>query len=208
MKFLIVDDHAVVREGLAAVLQQASARVVVLQAANGEAALALAGEHADLDIVFLDLMMPDVDGMALLADFSARYSGLPVIILSASELPDDVRRALASGALGYVPKSANAATLLAALKLVLAGEIYVPPFVVSAGRPSGSSGDQPRAFALTTRQADVLSMIGAEFANKEIAYQLGISEKTVKAHVTAIFRALGVSNRAQAARIARDETGL
>ena len=73
MKFLIVDDHAVVREGLAAVLQQASARVVVLQAANGEAALALAGEHADLDIVFLDLMMPDVDGMALLADFSARY---------------------------------------------------------------------------------------------------------------------------------------
>ncbi len=205
MKLLIVDDHAVVREGVAAVLRQAGQQVSVLAAADGTAALATASAHADLDLVFLDLMMPGSDGLATLSAFAAQHPGLPVIVLSSSEQPSDVRAALALGALGYIPKSASPATLLAALKLVLDGEIYVPPFIVTA---TPAYRDQKPLNGLTERQVAVLKLICSNVANKEIAWQLGIAEKTVKAHVTAIFKALGVSHRAQAISVARDLLGV
>jgi len=210
MKFLIVDDHAVVREGVAAVLRQGSPGAMVLQAHDVAAALSLADEHLDIDVVFLDLMLPGVSGSDGLDAFGRRHAGLPVMVLSSSESPADVRRALARGALGYVPKSANAATLLAALNLVLAGEVYVPPLLAAAGTDpvllDGDDGARDRRAGLTERQTEVLSLIGAELPNKEIAYRLGLSEKTVKAHITAIFRTLRISNRAQAGRVARGET--
>lgn len=208
MKVLVVDDHAVVREGVAAVMRQAYAEAVVLQAANSAEAVAMADGAADLDLVLLDLMMPKGDGMEALAAFGERHPGLPVIVVSSSESASDVRRAIALGALGYVPKSANFSTLLGAVALVLGGEVYVPPFMVREG--SGAAAQRAEVAqppALTERQREVLKLVSLAASNKDIAFQLNLSEKTVKAHVTAIFRALGVVNRGQAARAAQEQGG-
>ena len=200
MRFLIVDDHSLLRDGLAALLRQLGPDTEVLAAGDGAAALQIAERETNLDAVILDLAMPDMDGPAALEAFGARRPDLPVIVLSASESAADVRRAMASGALGYVPKSASPQTLLAAIKMVLAGELYVPPLLLddeeSAARASSTK--------LTPRQIDVLACMCKGLSNKSAAAQLDMSEKTVKAHVTAILRALGATNRMQAVAIARE----
>ena len=201
MKLLIVDDHPIVREGLAAMLRQADAEV--LQAASAAQGFALAAAHADLDAVFLDLAMPGMGGIAAIREFGGQRPELPVIVLSSSENADDVRRALSAGALGYVPKSAPPQTLLSALQLVLSGNVYVPPLLLGEGRAT----DGPTASALpgrlTERQVEVLRLVCRGASNKQIARELALSDKTVKAHVTAIFRALNVVNRTQAATAAQ-----
>lgn len=199
MRFLIVDDHPVLREGVAAVLRQSADVVEVLQAHNGDQAIAQLEREPDVDVVLLDLMLPGSGGLAVMDELSARFAALPVIVLSSSEDPADVRRALAHGALGYVPKSASSTTLLAAIRLVLSGEIYVPPFVVQSQADQRDNGPRHMTTVLTDRQIEVLKLIALQKSNKEIAYQLALSEKTVKAHVTAIFRALQVANRTEAA---------
>ena len=144
MKLLIIDDHALLREGLVALLQQFEQGVDVLQASEAEEGLRLAEAHPDLDAVFLDLNMPDQGGMEVIPVFAKRRPQLPVIVLSSSEDPNDVSLALKSGAFGYLPKSASPRNVLSALRLVLAGEIYVPPLLlnytatlaVEAGRPA------------------------------------------------------------------------
>lgn len=206
MKLLIVDDHPIVREGLAAVLRQAGPDTTVLQAGGGAEGLDLAAANTDLDAVFLDLAMPEMGGLAAIRQFGARRPDLPVIVLSSSEDAEDVRRALASGALGYVPKSAPPRTLLAALQLVLAGDVYVPPLLLGEARAVQAGGAGAAAAfhgRLTERQIDVLRLVCRGASNKEIARQLALSDKTVKAHVTAIFRALNVVNRTQAATAAQ-----
>lgn len=206
MKLLIVDDHAVVREGVAALLRQAGADTEVLQACDGAEGVRLAEAHPDLDAVFLDLQMPGADGMSAVPEFGRRRPELPVIVLSSSEDPEDVRHALALGALGYVPKSALPQTLLSALRLVLGGDIYVPPLMLAAAAaaaPSASAGDPGRHSELTERQMDVLRLLSRGLSNKEIGRALSLSDKTVKAHITAIFKALNVVNRTQAASAAQ-----
>lgn len=206
MKLLIVDDHAILREGLAAMLRQAGPDTEVLQAGDGAEGLRMADAHLDLDAVFLDLQMPGLDGMSVVPEFGRRRPELPVIVLSSSEDPQDVRRALALGALGYVPKSAPPQTLLSALQLVLSGNIYVPPLMINAAAagtgPSRVNGAGDRA-SLTERQREVLRLLSDGLSNKEIGRELGLSDKTVKAHITAIFRTLNVVNRTQAASVAR-----
>lgn len=206
MKLLIVDDHAIVREGVAAMLRQAGPDTLVLQAGDGAEGVRLAEAHPDLDAVFLDLQMPGADGMSAVPEFGRRRPDLPVIVLSSSEDPEDVRRALGLGALGYVPKSALPQTLLSALRLVLAGDIYVPPLMVDAaarGGPSAPAADAGRHGALTERQREVLQLLSEGLSNKDIGRALNLSDKTVKAHITAIFKALDVVNRTQAASAAR-----
>lgn len=193
------------REGVAAVLRLAEPEGVVLQAHDCASALAIAAANPDIAMVLMDLVMPDAAGLSAPETFVARYPGLPVMVVSSSEAAADVRQALALGALGYVPKSANAATLLAAIRLVLSGEVYVPPFVVKAvaqpTAPAGAPGGN--LAALTERQREVLGLICAEASNKDIAHALGVTEGTVKAHITVIFKILGVVTRAQAARLAQ-----
>jgi two-component system, NarL family, nitrate/nitrite response regulator NarL len=130
MKILIVDDHPIYRKGLIALLHQMEPNTVLLQAIDGVQALALIAEHDDLDVVILDLVIPGMDGLRAIAEFGKIRPELPVIILSSSENPADVRAVLANGALGYVPKSAAEHTLLSAIRVVLNGDIYVPPFVL------------------------------------------------------------------------------
>jgi len=206
MKLLIVDDHAIVREGVAAMLRQAGPDTVVLQAGDGAEGVHLAESHPDLDAVFLDLQMPGTDGMSAVPEFGRRRPALPVIVLSSSEDPEDVRRALSLGALGYVPKSALPQTLLSALRLVLAGDVYVPPLMLDAtprGVPAQPAADTGRQGTLTERQLAVLRLLSKGLSNKEIGRALNLSDKTVKAHITVIFKALDVVNRTQAASAAR-----
>jgi two-component system nitrate/nitrite response regulator NarL len=207
MKLLIVDDHPIYRKGLIALLDQMDPDTALLQANDATQALALIAENDDLDVVILDLVIPGMDGLRAIAEFGKIRPELPVIILSSSENPADVRAALANGALGYVPKSAAEHTLLAAIRIVLNGDIYVPPFVLLqaetarlAGLKIESDSDRP---VLTERQIEVLRRISAGQMNKVIAVELGLSEKTVKSHINAIFRALNVMNRSQAAAVAR-----
>ena len=210
MKVLIIDDHPVIRAGLAALLSQTAPETIVLQADGAEQALAIVNQHSDLEIVVLDLVMPGTGGFPVIIELGRIRPDLPIIVLSSSEDPQDVRKAFAQGALGYVPKSAGQHTLLAAVRLVLNGDLYVPPLIL-AEPPQRSialrSGAAPDGAVLTGRQIDVLRRLGEGQSNSAIALALGLSEKTVKAHVTAIFRALSVVSRTQAATAAR-EAGL
>src|SRR5271156_5654914 len=136
MKFLIVDDHAVLRTGLTALLRQACPLDIVLEAGDGKEGLETARLHPDLDAIFLDLEMPGMHGMPAIEEFGRQHPNLPVIVLSSSEDPNDVRRALAAGALGYIPKSTSSKNILSALQLVLQGAVYVPPLVLNQPPPA------------------------------------------------------------------------
>jgi two-component system nitrate/nitrite response regulator NarL len=204
MKLLIIDDHPVLRDGLASLLRQAGPDTVVMEARDAPEGVGMAEQQADLDLVILDLSMPGMPGFEALAELGRKRPDLPVIVLSSSEDPKDVRKALASGALGYVPKSASQHVLLSAIRLVLNGDLYVPPLVLSPGTDAPQhAGDNGNPGALTARQIEVLALISEGKPNKIIATQLALSEKTVKAHITAIFKALNVVNRTQAAAAAR-----
>ncbi|WP_260434954.1 response regulator transcription factor [Burkholderia sp. Bp8992] len=201
MKILIVDDHPVLRDGVATLLRQDNGGMVDIQASNADDAMRLLELHTDLDVIVLDLKMSGMDGFAAIAGITQLRPELPIVVLSSSEDPHDVRAAFTHGALGYIPKSATAHTLLSAIKMVMNGERYVPPLLLdlqSTHRdpPPAHEPDSPR---LTLRQLDVLRLIAEGVPNKLIADRLGLSEKTVKAHITAIFKALHVRNRTQAA---------
>jgi two-component system, NarL family, nitrate/nitrite response regulator NarL len=211
MKLLVVDDHPVLRGGLCALLLQLEKDVVVVQASDAEEGLALVGHHDDLDIVILDIAMPGMNGFQAIKEFGRVRPELPVIVLSSSESPEDVRQALAQGALGYVPKSTNQHTLIAAIRIVMNGDLYVPPLILDdavTGRLTHFRSRESIAKpGLTDRQLAVLRLVSGGRTNKAIAFDLGLSEKTVKGHVTAIFRILNVINRTQAAAAGR-ENGL
>jgi two-component system nitrate/nitrite response regulator NarL len=199
MKLLVLDDHSVVREGLSAMLRTFGPDTVVISAEDGPRAFDLLTRENNVDIALLDLTLTGMDGMQVLDTLGERWPALPVMVLSASEDPAHVRQAMAKGALGYVPKSANPETLIAAIRFVLSGELYVPPFMLGLERAPKPSG-LPQ---LTQRQSEVLAALCRGLSNKAIASDLGMSEKTVKTHVTSIFRLLGVSNRMQASNMAR-----
>jgi len=203
MKLLIVDDHAILREGLAALLQQLGPDTVVLQAGDVAQGLAQVDAHPDLDLVLLDLALPGMGGLPAIREFGARRPGLPVIVLTSTEAPETARSALMSGALGYVPKSASPQTLLSAVRLVLGGDVYIPPLVLGGPRPALPAEPGAPPPQLTPRQREVLRLLAAGLSNKAIGRAMGLSDKTVKAHITAVFRALNVVNRTQAATIAQ-----
>ena len=195
LKLLVVDDHAVARAGLTAVLRGIEGGVEVVEASTAAEALRIAHAQPELDAAFIDLSLPDGDGIRLLRALVDQSPQLPVIVVSASENPVDARRALAAGALGYVPKSAPARTIVSAFRFVLEGNTYVPPLLVG-------EHDAPAA-RLTARQREILELLCEGLSNKEICGKLDLSEKTVKAHLTAVFKALNVEGRAQATLAAR-----
>ncbi len=208
MKILVCDDHAIFRDGLRTVLADIESDVELLEAAEATAALATAEAEPDLDLVLLDLEMPGMDGQTGLRRFRSEHPTLPVVIVSASDDATRMRAAIDAGASGYIPKSSGRQELLAALRLVLAGGVYVPREAL--GAPAQGAAEiaaarrRERAQNLTERQIEVLSLIARGLTNREICGVLSIAEGTVKAHVGAIFEALEVTNRTEAAVAARE----
>ena len=211
MKLLLVDDHALVREGIGRILLQSDQGIDVIEAADGRQAL----QRVDAELpglVLLNLALPDMSGLDALARILDRHPALPVVMLSASESPDEVIEAIRRGARGFVPKSTTSHTLMAALRLVLDGHVYLPPSVfVQSTHSEGVCGQPiaqrwpeqaplpaPARLGLTERQTQVLRFIMQGRSNKQIARDLCIAEGTVKAHVAVVLRALRVVNRVQA----------
>jgi DNA-binding NarL/FixJ family response regulator len=203
VKLLVVEDHALVREGLVQTLRQLETDVDILAVADSDGASALLEQGQDFDLILLDLGLPGVDGFSCLRAFRQRYPAIPVVILSAYDDAPTVNKAMKCGAASFVPKTYSSDRLLAVLREVLAGRVF-PPDLVSASlaaiSPHASNGKDatPSDFGLTERQAEVLGLMASGKSNRDIAGQLGLSEGTVKIHVTAIFKALGVSSRTQA----------
>ncbi|WP_019644228.1 response regulator transcription factor [Novispirillum itersonii] len=222
MKFLVADDHPLVRRALALTLEKVSPDVTLLQADSLQAALDVVGQHPDIDLVLMDLSMPDTTGLDGVKEMLAAAAPAPVAVVSAEESPDIALQVLALGGAGYLPKSLPEDVMRAALSLVLAGGTYVPPLVTSrAAAPAALpqlGGGVMRSpspdvavrgtrgvSSLTPRQRDVLDLIIEGMSNKEIADRLQVAEATIKVHVTAILRAFGVNSRAKAISAARRE---
>jgi DNA-binding NarL/FixJ family response regulator len=202
IKILVIEDHALVREGLLQTLQSLEDDVVTLGAADADAGLDILTTYDDIDLILLDLMLPGTSGMALLGVLRKRYPTIPVVILSALDDTETVMRGLRQGASGFVPKSSSTEAMMAALREVLAGEVYLPPKL----RDASVRGSRPRGVAdrygLTQGQMRVLELLTEGKTNRQIAELLGVTEGTVKIHVSAIFKAMNVSNRSQALLLA------
>ena len=199
MKILLTDDHVLIREALQSVLKELNPGAIILQAASYSQGMRLAREHTDLEVILLDLNLPDKDGFQMLAELRELYPAASVIVLSASNDRADVMRALNLGAAGFIPKSTQRSVMLSALQLVLSGGIYIPPEILTSEQrlPKPKRSD-PADFGLTERQVEVLALMMRGMSNKAICRLLDLSESTVKNHVAAIFKALKVTNRTEA----------
>lgn len=198
MKILLADDHALFREGMRHVLAGLDAGATLLEASNYCETQSLIANHPDIDLALVDLRMPGFDGIGSLEQLMENTGGLPVVVLSASEDAHEIEKVLAAGAMGFIPKREASEVALGALRLVLAGGIYVPPCLI---RPGPGTTARHR---LSPRQQEVLGALVAGKPNKRIARELAVTEATVKAHVAAILRLLGVTNRTEAVAAARE----
>lgn len=222
MKILIADDHRLVIEAVKAKLSELEPGIEFVLAMSVDELLA--GATDDLDLALIDLNMPGADGQAHIDDIRRRHPAVPVIVLSGYEDPSIMRAALERGVLGFIPKAYSPEVMLSAVRLVLAGGVYVPPMMLTALPPGIVAGMAPQAGTealarggstgggngggtqtlehlrnvLTERQVEVLQLLSQGKPNKLIGRSLGISEGTVKIHLAAIFRALNVRNRTEA----------
>ncbi len=222
MKVLLVDDHPLILAALQSVIQGLDSGVTVKGVDSAAAARATLAADADYDLVLLDLALGDADGFDVLAELRSTYPALPVVVVSASDRASDVIRALDGGAMGFVPKRSSNDDLFTALRMVMSGGMYVPPNMLGMDGASLAAredavpapgaaplGEHARAepqqrlptmaeLGLTPRQGDVLMLLLKGLPNKLIARELNLSVETVKDHVAAVLRALGVSSRTQA----------
>ena len=199
MKILVVDDHALIREALRGLFRDLKPDATLLEAADAAGAMALLAEQPDIAMILLDLSLPDRDGLELLAELRARYPGISVVVLSGFADRTNVVRALDRGALGFIPKSAGREVMTSALNLVFSGGVYIPTEILGSKSPAAVKAQLPPAdLGLTGRQADVLALMMQGKSNKAICRRLALAEPTVKNHVTAILKVLGVSNRTEA----------
>lgn len=213
MRVLLIDDHALFREGVMHVLHSMSEHPEVKEAGNGQDALNLLDLDTEFDLALLDLNLPDRSGLDMIGLLRNKAPDLAIIVLSASEDFTDAKRALDLGASGYITKSSTSQVMVNAMRLVLSGGIYLPTLLlqqwqsppVASARPAASShsAEADAHDPLTARQLDVLKLLAEGKSNKEIARELGMAEGTVKIHVTAIFRSLNVVNRTQAVLAAK-----
>jgi DNA-binding NarL/FixJ family response regulator len=204
MKVLLLDDHVLVREAMRGVIAELQPDAAVIEAATCVDGLFLMQQHADVALVMLDLGLPDRNGLDVLEELRERYPATAVVMLSATNDRDSVATALAKGALGFIPKSASRDVLVNALRLVLAGGIYIPPEILIDSKPAippARSADRrsPADLGLTPRQVEVLALMMRGKSNKMICRTLDLAEPTVKNHVSAILKALGAVNRTEAA---------
>jgi DNA-binding NarL/FixJ family response regulator len=214
MKILVVDDHALIREALRDALKELESDATIFEASDSREAMQLVEQHADIDLILLDLTLPDRHGFSVLTELREHNPGISVVVMSALQDRDNVVKALDLGALGFIPKSAPRKVIIGALQLVFSGGIYIPPQALSPTQPPQSQATPQRAapkgvapnqptvspadLGLTERQLDVLAFMMQGKSNKSICRALNLAEPTVKNHVRAILKALNVTNRTEA----------
>jgi two-component system, NarL family, nitrate/nitrite response regulator NarL len=191
MKILIVDDHPLFRAGFHAVLEQSALEAGVLSVSSVREALQTLQRDGDIGLVLLDIHLRGDDGFKALKIIGERFATTACVMISGDEQDGVASRAVSAGASGFIPKSFTADEMIAAIQKVLAGEIFVP-------QAPNLNKAMPQPTGLTLRQLEVIEMLGRGFSNKEIARALDVAERTVKAHVSAVFEALNVRNRTQA----------
>jgi len=215
MKILLIDDHPLFREGVALLLKPLIDGLQTWEAGSCEEAFALLAQRGSADLVLIDLGLPGLSGLEGLKRLRADHPEVPVVVMSSADDKDTVLAVLDAGAMGFIPKSSTSQVMLGALRLILAKGIYLPPSVFLAARaaPAASpapaqagdvatlvpaSGRQPADLGMTPRQADVLLLLLQGKSAKLIGRQLNLSLSTVKAHTSAVLRALNVTTRTQA----------
>src|SRR5215469_12824852 len=198
-RFIIVDDHPLFRGALSQALSASFDVAEILEAGSLDELTRQLETAGEIDLILLDLAMPGVHGISGLLYLRAQHPAVPVVIVSASDDPATIRQCLDCGASGYIPKSQPVERIREAIRRIIGGEIWLPPEVDLTSAPVGESAELvSRLSTLTPQQVRVLMMLGEGLLNKQIAFKLGVSEATIKAHVSAILQKLGVDSRTQA----------
>ena len=205
MRVIIVDDHALIRTGMTKILRQHFDAASIAEAATSAEALKLL-DQSPADLVIVDLFIPGEDSFCFIRQLCDQYPALLVVVVSASENPSHIRKAIDTGASGFIPKSYSSTQFLNALDIALEGGIFLPdsllqanPAAIAANSETAPGTTRQQLLAcLTPRQYEILQMLAQGHSNKQIARQCQLSENTVKVHVSAILRALGLNNRTQA----------
>jgi len=198
-RLVIADDHPLFRGALREAVTGLFERVDIAEAGTFNEVAELLERASDVDLVLLDLTMPGVRGFSGLMYLRAQYPGVPVIVVSANDDPAAIRRCMEFGASGFIPKTLGVEAMRGAIQRILSGGVWTPPDVdLTTGSDAETAALMARMATLTPQQVRVLMMLSEGLLNKQIAYQLGVSEATVKAHVSAILQKLGVESRTQA----------
>ena len=207
LKILAADDHWIARAALSQLLKGLGRKVVVLEAGDFNEALEIVGEHDDLDMILIDLVMPGMDGFEGLRALREKAPTVPLVVISVSEEREDILRAVNLGALGYIPKTSQGDEILKAISLVLSGEVSLPRRILEKPGISQTIG-APRPFAaqrqdaslearLTRRQREIFDLLSLGLSNADIAGRLGLSVNTVRVHIHGILQRLQLDNRMQ-----------
>jgi len=204
MRVLLADDHTLVRDALTSYIERWEPGAVVLGADSLPAALALADQAGGLDLVILDLKMPGMDGLHGLKRMRDRMPDIPVVLMSGGASQDEVRGALELGAKGFLPKTLTGPALVSAIRLIMAGERFVPYDALDGAGREAESAVPDGMVPLTQREREVLGFLEKGWSNKEIARALALQEVTIKLHIRGICRKLGARNRTQAALRAQE----
>ena len=198
-RLVIADDHPLFRGALREAVSGLIARVEIAEAGSFDEVSKLLDRAGETDLILLDLAMPGVRGFSGLMYLRAQYPSVPVVVVSANDDPAVIRRCMDFGASGFIPKTLGIEEMRRAVMGVLKGEVWTPPDVdLAGGADAEAAGLMARLATLTPQQVRVLMMLSEGLLNKQIAYELGVSEATVKAHVSAILQKLGVESRTQA----------
>jgi DNA-binding NarL/FixJ family response regulator len=196
---VIADDHPLFRDALRQAVASVLPAAKIDEAGSFQDLTSLLEQDSDLDLILLDLAMPGISGFSGLIYLRAQYPAIPVVIVSAADDVGTVRRSLDFGASGFIPKRFGVETLRDAIVKVMDGEVWIPPDTdLSAAADPEMARLRDRLVTLTPQQVRVLMMLSEGLLNKQIAYELGVSEATIKAHVSAILQKLGVESRTQA----------
>jgi DNA-binding NarL/FixJ family response regulator len=198
-RLVIADDHPLFRGALGEAVSGLLRRVDIAEAGTFDEVADLLERDGEVDLILLDLAMPGTRGFSGLMYLRAQYPGVPVIVVSANDDPAAIRRCMEFGASGFIPKTAGVDAMRKAISGILNGGVWTPPDVdLAAGSDAATAELMARMATLTAQQVRVLMMLSEGLLNKQIAFQLGVSEATVKAHVSAILQKLGVESRTQA----------
>jgi len=203
VNILLVDDHPLFLGGISAILQRLEDGVNILTSGSCEEALELIGQNKNIDLILLDLNLPGISGADGIKEIRRLLPATPLAVLSAAEERDKIMRVIEEGANGFIPKSSSADIIINAVRLIMSGGVFLPMAILDSVNTKSERNNKGQQHNLTPRQLDVLKLLSEGQPNKVIANQLGMAENTVRIHVSAILKALDVSNRTEAGAVAR-----